>query len=167
MILNKNTSGVILLLLLLIVSILGGCSKDIAYLIIENQPFSDSLMKDSGAIYYRITSLPCSIQSHKKYSFNDKYKTDNITYKPIDKDCFVNFFIYKNKEEPTDKKWIYFSVYQALKVGVIYPIYNYIQLRSGVYTFYALSTDLSESNLIPNVNPLTGLSEYKIGRAHV
>ena len=137
-----------------------GCSKDTVYVVIEDDIINDTLYYPDNETLTCFKSITCSIANPKIYSFQNQYVETSTTYLPLSKNIFVNLFIYSKDNTPENSKWNYFSVYFSLKKAVLYPIYNYIQLRDGDYTFYALSTDVMYNNTIPDIQPTSGLSTY-------
>lgn len=136
-----------------------GCSKEVAYVVISDDLSDDSLKIDINS-QYKITHFLCSLENYKTYSFKgDNYDIPQL-YVPISKDIYVDIFVYPKDKEPYSGSWGYFSVYQSLKTGMLYPLYNYIRLKPDNYTFYAITANSPNKDLTPDIDPSTGCSRY-------
>lgn len=157
----KRTHQYILTIFLLCLSLswLTSCSKDRVYIYVEDE-LNDSLSYPNIDTLSTFSSLTCSIAQYKVYSFNSTTVDMPLSYEPISKDVFINIFVYHSEKDPSEWAWNYMSVYVASKIGVIYPIYDRMKLKDGEYRFYALSTDVTNDDKTPVINPQTGLTEY-------
>ena len=98
-------------------------------------------------------------------AYVDGYKIDtrnslSESKDPITHQSILHIFIYKNDTDPDQGKHFHKGLYTVLKSGRLVPVYNAVKLPPGTYKMFALSSNGTPYDNVPDFDPVTGNSRY-------
>lgn len=152
----KNIRSIYILILSLLLLIhLTGCSKVNARLTIEDNEQGEEYIGDSVYCTPRFTLLLTPFDQ-KTAKVSDQSKPDIY----MNERSIVHVFFYNQGEMPDKYPCRYKSIYRVKKNGNIAAVYNDIQVKKGNYDIYLLSSNDSLKDQVPEFDPYKGLSGY-------